>query len=271
MEPAVSSSQFPSTTPDAPPAEARLAEAELSMHWGSGPLGSETVALECPDRDALTRAVEILSEGFRRTCVDLAGGFAVLMSPSVRHDQMSRGAYDLVCGLAACREIPVEAHGSGRWKSPSGDQQAEPDEGFYVGDTALAYRRLRLRRNRGLIDVEELEAFEDAHPADLVVEVEHTRYALKKRMLCRRIGVGELWELGTEIALSSPAIVDLQAESGAVELASSRLIPGVRPENLPEAMKVLYELGGLVEVVRGLERKDDRPQRLMRAAGIDLD
>ena len=37
-------------------------ETHIATHWDTGSLGSETVALECPDPNALKRAVETLSD-----------------------------------------------------------------------------------------------------------------------------------------------------------------------------------------------------------------
>ena len=246
------------------------AETPIATRWGKGALGSEMVALECPDASALERAVEALSQRFRRAWVDLARGIAVLMAPSRAHDRTSHGADHLVLALAACKSIPVEAFGGGHWDATSGDGSTEPDESYYVGEVALAYRRLRRRYHAGEIGEEALEAFEEAHPATLVVEVEHTHYAGHKRELCRRVGMVELWEFGTSRARHVPAIVDLLAPEGPREREASGLIPGVRPENLRQALVVLEEVGGLEGVSRGLERGDERPKRLMRAAGMEV-
>ena len=246
------------------------AEVSIATRWGKGSLGSETVTLECPHAGALERAVEALSGRFRRAWVDLAKGLAVLMAPSRAHDRTSHGADQLVLALAACKSIPVEAFGGGHWDAASGDGSTEPDESYYVGEVALAYRRLRRCYHAGEIGEDELEAFEEAHPATLVVEVEHTHYAAHKRELCRRVGMVELWELGTSRARQVPAIVDLLAPEGPREREASGLIPGVRPENLRRALVVLEEVGGLEGVSRGLERGDERPERLMRAAGMEV-
>ena len=245
-------------------------ETPIATRWGKGSLGSEMVALECPDASALERAVEVLSQRFRKAWVDLAKGIAMLMAPSRAHDRTSHGADDLVRALAACQSIPVEAFGGGHWDAASGEGSTEPDESYYLGEVALEYRRLRRRYHAGEIDEEALEAFEEAHPATLAVEVEHTHYAAHKRELCRKVGMVELWELGTSRARHFPAIVDLLAPEGPRELAASVLIPGVRPENLRQALVVLEEVGGLEGVSRGLERGDDRPERLMRAAGMEV-
>ena len=164
---------------------------------------------------------------------------------------------------AACKSIPIEAFGGGRWENEAGDRRSEPDESFYVGEVAVEYRKLRLAQ-----DWDAVEAFEEAHPATLVVEVEHTHYAAQKRQLCRELGMVELWEVGTRHARRPPAIVELQAPEGPRELAASALIPGVRPENLRRALEVLEELGGFGGVSQGLVLGDGRPERLMQAAGM---
>ena len=62
-------------------------EIHIATHWGTGSLGSETVALECPDPNALKRAVEALSERFRKVYLDGVRGIALL----------SAGATALTC------------------------------------------------------------------------------------------------------------------------------------------------------------------------------
>ena len=240
-------------------------ETPIATHWGTGSLGSETVALECRDPGALKRAVEALSERFRKVYLDGARGIALLMAPTRHHDRTSYDMVDLVRGLAACKSIAVEGFGGGRWENEMGDRRSEPDESFYVGEVAEAYRALRLAQDWAAV-----EAFEEAHPATLVVEVEHTHYAAEKRELCRALGMVELWEVGTRHARRPPAIVELQGPEGPRELGASGLIPGVRPEYLREALRVLEEIGGLLGLARGLERGDGGPERLMRAAGMGL-
>ena len=240
------------------------AETPIATHWGTGSLGSETVALECPDPNALKQAVEALSERFRKVYLDGARGIALLMAPTRHHDRTSHDMDHLVFALAACKSIAVEAFGGGRWENEAGDRRSEPDESFYVGEVAVEYRKLRLRQ-----DWEAVEAFEEAHPATLVVEVEHTHYAAEKRELCRALGMVELWEVGTRHARRPPAIVDLLAAQGPRELGASGLIPGVRPEHLRRALRVLEEIGGFEGVILGRERGDGRPERLMRAAGME--
>ena len=238
-------------------------ETRIATHWGTGSLGSETVALECPDPNALKRAVEALSERFRKVYLDGVRGIALLMAPTRAHDRTSHDMDDLVRALAACRSIAVEAFGGGRWENEAGDRRSEPDESFYVGEVAVAYRALLLAQ-----DWDAVEAFEEAHPATLVVEVEHTHHAAEKRELCRELGMGELWEVGTRHARRPPAIVELQGPEGPRELEASGLIPGVRPEHLHRALRVLVEVGGLVGVSQGLVLGNGRPERLMRAAGM---
>ena len=238
-------------------------ETHIATHWGTGSLGSETVALECSDPNALKHAVEALSERFRKVYLDGVRGIALLMAPTRAHDRTSHNMDRLVFALAACQSIAVEAFGGGRWENEAGDRRSEPDESFYVGEVAVAYRALLLAQ-----DWDAVEAFEEAHPATLVVEVEHTHYAAEKRELCRELGMGELWEVGTRHARRPPAIVELQGPEGPRELEASGLIPGVRPEHLHRALRVLVEVGGLEGVILGRERGDGRPERLMRAAGM---
>ena len=241
-------------------------DVQVVTRWGKGSLGSETVAVECPDPSALAQAVEVFSERFGKAFLDAAKGIALLMAPTRAHDRTSGEMQHLVLSLAMCKSIPVEFFGGGRWESASGDRRTEPDESFYVGEVALEYRRVRRRRDPVAID-----AFEEAHPATLVVEVEHTHYAAEKRWLFRELGMVELWEVGTANARRPAAIVDLQATGGARERGVSVLIPGVRAENLLAALTVLEELGGITGVSQGLALRDGRPERLIQAAGMGME
>ncbi len=238
---------------------------DVDTHWGKGSLGSEIVDLECRDPAVLKNAVEVLSVRFRKVYMDVAKGIAMLMAPTRRHDQTSQEIHHLVLALAACKSIAVAFFGGGRWESASGDRRTEPDQSFYVGDVAAEYRKIKRRGN-----LDEIEAFEETHPATLVVEVEHTHHDPEKRRLCRDVGIGELWEIGTENVKRPPAIVDLQARGGPREIPASSVVTGARSTSLRQALAVLEEIGGLDELGRRFERDDGSRERLMRAAGMEM-
>ena len=50
-------------------------------------------------------------------------------------------------------------------------------------------------------------------------------------------------------------------------VAVSSLIPGVRADGLDEALRVLREIGGLIELARAVERGAPVAERLLAAAG----
>ena len=50
-------------------------------------------------------------------------------------------------------------------------------------------------------------------------------------------------------------------------MKSSHLVPGVRADGINEALRILREIGGIVEFVRADERGEPVTERLLAAAG----
>ena len=233
--------------------------------WETGSLGSPVLALRGGYPDVLERMADHYAERFRKGWRDLAGGLAVFMAPSTAHALTARDAQGLVLSLCAARGIAVfdlrdaTIRGSGDGRRRRGD----PDESLYIGEQAERCRAM-VRAGRGNDDIG--EAMDDT-PADLAVEVEHTHYERAKRAIYRGAGVGELWEIATGSAGRAPAIVDLQAPGGPRPVETSAVVPGVRADGLDEALRMLREIGGIVEFVRADERGEPVAERLLAAAG----
>ena len=102
--------------------------------------------------------------------IDPAQGLIALMSPSSEHEFHADGASRLTNRLAeACGIWSIGLRGT-RWRRPGDPKNtgAEPDACFYLGDKALAWAE-------AYDDGEAArDAFEAAHPPDLVIEVERS-------------------------------------------------------------------------------------------------
>ena len=235
-----------------------------SLERETGSLGSEILVLRGGEPRILDAVTDILSEQFRKTWRDLSKGIAVLMAPSQAHAVTTGGTLDLVRALCDALGIAVVTLRDATTPArEDAGRKAEPDESFLLG--TRAERFLRIRRRQGVEAA--LDDLDNA-PADLVVEVEHTRHDAGQRETYRAAGVRELWELANRAAKRQPAIFDLQSKGGPSEMGSSLLVPGVRAERLHAAARVLHEIGGLSDFVRADERGEPVAKRLLEAAGV---
>ena len=153
-----------------------------------------------------------------------------------------------------CRPAHVDHRGGRR-----GRRKGEPDESFFVGAKAERYRSLL--HEGGLAFANEALADE---PADLAVEVEHTRHESAKRDIYRRAGVHELWEF----AGKDKAIIDLRARSGPRSVEVSKVVPGVRAARLDGTLQVLRKIGSYGDFCAALARREPVGERLLAAAGV---
>ena len=171
--------------------------------WETGSLGSPVLALRGGRRDILELMSDAYAERFHKGWRDLVGGLAVFMAPSRVHERATKHAGGLVEALCAARGLSVIDLRSTSLKTEGGGG-GEPDESFYIGDKAQRY--LSFEKDLGVSGAH--EAF-DAVPADLAVEVEHTRYDREKREIYRRAGVVELWEISMALSGRKTNIVNL--------------------------------------------------------------
>ena len=233
------------------------------MRWS---LGSATLELSggCPE--AFAPIVEQLARRFRKVWYDLTRGVAVCMAPSASHEKNARAVLELVQALCERSGIAVVAMGATTARPAGGSAAADPDESFFVGRSAERF--LETMQVSGL---DAAVADMEGEPRDLVIEVEHSHLDQDKRGIYAVAGVAELWELATGAAGRVPAIWHLRDQpAAAVRIGSSRVLPGVQAAALPHAMEELRRIGGLVGLVRGVERGLHTDRRLMAAAGMTV-
>jgi Uma2 family endonuclease len=109
-------------------------------------------------------------------------GVLEIVSPSKKHETISRTGALLVELLAAEVGLDVESSGSTTFKREDLERGFEPDECFYFGDA--------VERVRGKDDVD-LDAGDP--PPDLVFEADLTSSSLRKLPIYARLGVPEVW------------------------------------------------------------------------------
>lgn len=227
--------------------------------WQTGSLGSPVLALQGGFPDVLQSMADAYAERFRKSWRDIRSGIAVFMAPSRVHERATELAGELVAAVCAAQRLAVVKLRATTLTAEGGG--GEPDESFYIGEKAERY--LSLEKELGVAGAD--DAF-DPLPADLAIEVEHTHYESAKRDIYRRAGVLELWEFATAPAGGAAAIIDLQAPDGPRPVAESSLIPGVHADGLDHALRVLREIGGLVEFSFAAARGAPVVERLLAAA-----
>ena len=243
----------------------RQSDSPPKVEQSVGSLGSVVVTVSDAPPVAITRAVDELSDRFRKVWYDLRGGMAVFMAPSRAHEMSSVDSADLVIALCQCRDVPVVRLRSATTGGKNEGGAADPDESFFIGEKAAEF--LKIQRGEGRDAA--LERTENV-PPDLVIEVEHTHRAEHKRGLYREFGVGELWELATTLTNREPAIYDLQACAAPTSVPTSSVVPGTRAECIEQALEELRQMGGRDEFMLGLGRGEPLGERLLEAAGVPV-
>ena len=158
-------------------------------------------------------------------------------------------------------QIPLAALGARAVEV--GGTKANPDDSFLLGDLAVEY--LKHQRAEGTLAADEW--FDSTHlPPDLVVEVEHTHHNAGKQRIYRNAGVSELWEPSTDKGGRLPKIIALDGSQGPFEMTESHLLPGVRPECLIDALRLLHRIGGYGRFMARIERGDDVVRQFLGTA-----
>ena len=225
------------------------------MYASHGSMGSLFTELRFSP-EAFPAAAQIdWSDTARRVFIDPAKGLIALMSPSSEHEGYASGAEILTQSLARTYGFLFIPRRSTRWRRPGDPKNtgAEPDACYYLGDKALAWDEA--------YDAGEAarEAFEAAHPPDLVIEVERSHGDDAKPGFYRELGVPEMWriDVGKDRRVEVE-ILDLQAADGPALLSASTVLPLCTPafvaEALPPALRGrLSELDALIREAQEAE------------------
>jgi Uma2 family endonuclease len=143
-------------------------------------------------------------------------GVLEIMSPSKKHEVVSRVIALLIEELAVELGIDVLAAGSTTFRREDLERGFEPDECFYFGYTAGSVRAM-----------DDLDLDAGDLPPDLVVEADLTSSSLDKLPIYAKLGVAEVWRY----AGGRPQILGLHGESYEL-MAQSRALPPLTGEDL---------------------------------------
>ncbi len=116
-------------------------------------------------------------------------GAMEIMSPSKRHETVSRVVALLIETLAVELDLDVESAGSTTFKREDTDRGFEPDESFYFNEN------IELVRGKENIYLDAGDP-----PPNLVVEVDVTNPSLDKLGIYARLGVLEVWRFSGGLA-----------------------------------------------------------------------
>ena len=229
---------------------------------GKGNLGFSTLTLVDATPDEVLRVVAEHAEESLRKWYDARAGIVQFRSATTsRHELLSGDTNDLVMALCAVADVAVEWRG--RTTVRGRNRAADPDQSYFIGAKAERFRSLENRAGRDAA----IDAMEDV-PPDLVVEAEHTYGAELKPALYAGAGVPESWEVATGRRERNPTIHDLQADGDPRIVATSRVLPGLRADRLPDAVAEVRALGGYGGFMQSMLPYPAVAEHLRRAAGM---
>ena len=127
--------------------------------------------------------LKMIGDGRARVTYDQ--GDAELMSPLYGHEKLKTLFGRLIEEVTVGLNVPCEGAGSTTWKSKALDKGLEPDECYYLANSARVVGR----------DAIDLDA---GPPPDLAVEIEISRSALDRLGLYAALGVAEVWRFDGE-------------------------------------------------------------------------
>ena len=206
---------------------------QATMHVG--PLGSTVHVLRADAHTVEQLAAIDWSRHFRRVCLDPVRGLVTLMSPSRLHEDLSGIFDEIVSGAAdalGCASKGLRSTRLRRHDEPPGTGM-EPDCAFYIGERADGYLAA-LREGESAADL-----FLEHTAPDLVVEVELTNADAGKAERYGQMGVRELWRLRARRGSQKIAadFLALQGEDAPRQLAASRVLEGLSPAEVCEAVE----------------------------------
>ena len=204
-----------------------------TMH--TGPLGSTIHVLRADAETVAALAAVDWNRHFRRVWLDPVLGIITLMAPSHLHEDLTELVGEIVDAAGSVIAGAARGIRSTRLRGPGEPPGTgmEPDGAFYIGGRAKGY--LAARRE----GAPEAEDYVLRVAPDLVVETEITTFDEGKIQRYADLGVRELWRLrgrkGTyELEMD---ILALRAGSPSRNLAASRVLDGLTPDDVCEAVE----------------------------------
>ena len=204
-----------------------------TMHTGA--LGSVIHVLRADPETVAELAAVDWNRHFRRVCLDPVRGVVTLMAPSRLHEDLTEILDRIVDAAGSAVADAVKGLRSTRLRGrddPPGTGM-EPDCAFYIGERAKGYYGACAEGEAAV------ESFVERTAPDLVVETEITSFDEGKIARYGELGVRELWRLygrkgSDELRVDFLA---LGAESAPRKLDASRVLTGLTPEDVYEAVE----------------------------------
>ena len=204
--------------------------------------GSEYVAFHASRDEVVALAGSDRVNTFRRVALDPIRELVVLMAPSTGHEVAARDLDRFVSSVSALKGIKVEELRATRWRKESDPKNTgnEADCSFYFGQKAVDFAKAHARS----------EAAGDAYsfrvPPDLVVEVGLTHVSKEKYLSYRDKGALEFWQLNARPqrqgrSITTVTFLDLQAESGPLEIDTSLNLPAITPAHVIRFIRLRSE------------------------------
>ena len=210
-----------------------------------GPLGSSIHVLRADAETVGALAGMEWNEHFRRVGLDPVRGLVTLMSPSRLHEELSKVLGDIVEQAGDVLERATKGLQSVRLKRPEEPPGTglEADCAFYIGESVARFLDAILEGDA------EAQAYLEARPPDLVVEVELTHADAGKAERYGQIGVREFWRLrarknSDEFGLDFYA---LHPANPPQRLEASSVLPRLHPDEV---------VGSINRVRHGLTRAE---------------
>ena len=199
---------------------------------GYGSFGSEFRLISFPPGMVARAAAMDWNIMGRRVILDAVRGFVSWMSPSRTHETVSNAAgkvIDRAAGMTGT-DISVGFNGTRfRHRDDPPNTGMEPDSAFCIGANADRYRAA-CRNGSG-------DAFILSVPPDLVIETEVFHGDPDKPGRWAALGVTEMWRLERGAPSAERAQVEILSLRPDVRaLPESRLLPGLAPETVSEAV-----------------------------------
>jgi Uma2 family endonuclease len=188
--------------------------------------------------------LEALERDPRGVRVSYDDGRLEIVSPSRRHERISRLILLLVHQFCGDRELALEPYGAATWRRKAVRKGAEPDECFYVGATASA-----------IIGKPDIDLDVDP-PPDLAVEVDIAHGSIGKLGIYAALGVSEVWRYADD------AVRFYRLERGQyIAITVSGLLPGLTPEMVLEMVTQGLRAGQAAALAAFRKRLRTRPRR----------
>ena len=229
----------------------------VTMHTGA--LGSIIHVLRADPATVAELAAVDWNRHFRRVCLDPVRGLITLMSPSHLHEDLTEILDNIVDAAGSAVADAVKGLRSTRLRAPGEPPGTgmEPDCAFYVGERARGYYAAR-GEGQAAVD-----AFVGRTAPDLVVEAEISHFDEGKIERYGDLGVRELWRLHGRKGTDELRVdfLALRAGSAPLELDASRVLEGLTPEDVCEAVERVRFSQTLAERAEAVSRIVLRRQR----------